>query len=359
MAAKEYPLIPLFERFIKDSYKGKRLKSNGNRIKSQTIDNYAYVLRYLKEYEEFQESNLRIKVVNCSNKRFLVAEKNYWKKFYLNFTTFLYTQKNCFDNYVGTVIKIIRIFFNYLNRELSIPTGECYKKFYICKEVIPVVTLLPEQLQFLINNKEFEEKLTKSLQKAKDIFVFGCTVALRVSDLFAIKFCDLEYSAHNYYLPVKTIKTNTFVRVKLPEYAVAIIKKFKENSKGRKTIFPPIPATRFNNQLKAIALLAGWTADTGKKRSKRGVAVECFLSESKKQYRFCDLVSSHTMRRTAITTMLMLGMREHVVKKISGHCRLLRFCHHFLHFRYHALHHSFNARFQCYHGRRASAAASL
>jgi intergrase/recombinase len=25
------------------------------------------------------------------------------------------------------------------------------------------------------------------------------------------------------------------------------------------------------------------------------------------------------MRRTAITTMLMLGMKEHVVRKISGH----------------------------------------
>ena len=40
---------------------------------------------------------------------------------------------------------------------------------------------------------------------------------------------------------------------------------------------------------------------------------------TQKKYRFCDLVSSHVMRRTAITTMLMLGMKEHAVKQISGH----------------------------------------
>ena len=239
MATKEYQLVPLFEQFIKDSYKGKRLKSDGNRIRPQTVDNYVYVLRYIKEYELLYGINLRIKIIGSWNKRLLIAEKKYWKKFYLNFTNFLYINKDCFDNYVGTVIKTIRIFFNYLNRELSIATGEFYKSFYICKEDVPIITLLPEQLQFLIGNSEFETRLTRSLQKTKDIFVFGCTVALRVSDLFAIKFSDIEYIGQHCYLPVKTIKTNTLVRIKLPEYAVAILKKFKENSRIRKTIFPP------------------------------------------------------------------------------------------------------------------------
>jgi len=30
-------------------------------------------------------------------------------------------------------------------------------------------------------------------------------------------------------------------------------------------------------------------------------------------------MSSHMMRRTAITTLLILGMPEHLVRKISGH----------------------------------------
>ena len=41
--------------------------------------------------------------------------------------------------------------------------------------------------------------------------------------------------------------------------------------------------------------------------------------KKKKLHRFCDLVTTHTMRRTAITTMLSLGMPEYLVRKVSGH----------------------------------------
>jgi integrase len=39
----------------------------------------------------------------------------------------------------------------------------------------------------------------------------------------------------------------------------------------------------------------------------------------KSEMRFCDKMSSHMMRRTAVTTLLILGMPEHLVRKISGH----------------------------------------
>ncbi|MGC4102988.1 tyrosine-type recombinase/integrase [Ferruginibacter sp.] len=319
MSAKQYPLIPLFEKFIRQTHSGRRLKADGSRIKKQTVGNYDYVLQYLKDYEQKFSTSLVIKPVTGNNKRSQKAEAAYWKKFYHQFTDFLYRDKDCYDNYVGAVIKIIRMFFNYVNKELLIRTGDFYKKFYICKEEIPVITFLPEQLQFLINDQHFHEQLPRTLQKAKDIMVFGCTVALRVSDLFAIKFTDIEKTGEQYYLQVKTIKTDTEVRIKLPVYAVAIVEKFRLAAKKRKTIFPPIPRTRFNNQMKQIAERAGWTKEVGKQRKKRGIDAKPLLNAANKQYRFCDLVSSHTMRKTAITTMLMLGMKEHVVKKISGH----------------------------------------
>ncbi len=319
MTTKEYALVPLFEKFISYSYKGKRLKPDGNRIKPQTVNNYVYVLRYLQEYQNTYNVVLRIRVFRNNNRRLLLAERNYWKKFYLQFTGFLYHKKNCYDNYVGTVIKIIRNFFSFLNQELDIVTGVFYKSFYVCREEIPVITLLPAQLHFLITNKPFEEGLSKTLKKAKDIFVFGCTVALRVGDLFRIKFTDIEQTNSGYYLQVKTLKTGSFVRIKLPCYAVAIIKTFESVARGRKTIFPPIPRTRFNNQLKLIARLAGWTSIVRRERSKRGMYYSSKGKCKTSPRNFCDLVSSHIMRRTAITTMLMLGMKEPAVKKISGH----------------------------------------
>jgi len=100
---------------------------------------------------------------------------------------------------------------------------------------------------------------------------------------------------------------------------MAIITKFKLTAKKSKTIFPPIPRTGFNDQLKAITELATWTGETGKQRTRRGLAVEGTFGTGKNKYRFCDLVSSHIMGRTGITTILMMGMKEHVVKQISGH----------------------------------------
>jgi integrase len=52
-------------------------------------------------------------------------------------------------------------------------------------------------------------------------------------------------------------------------------------------------------------------------REKQGVTKE--IKSNREKDRFCDKMSSHMMRRTAITTLLILGMPEHLVRKISGH----------------------------------------
>jgi hypothetical protein len=56
MLNKEHMIIPLFQQFVKDSYRGKRLKPDGSRIKKQIVDNYAYVLCYLDEFETREQS---------------------------------------------------------------------------------------------------------------------------------------------------------------------------------------------------------------------------------------------------------------------------------------------------------------
>ncbi len=76
-------------------------------------------------------------------------------------------------------MKQLRTFFRYLNIEKCINTGEFYKRLYVCKEEIPVICLLPEQLKFLITDRAFDESLTTAMRRVKAIFVFGCTVALR------------------------------------------------------------------------------------------------------------------------------------------------------------------------------------
>jgi integrase len=153
------------------------------------------------------------------------------------------------------------------------------------------------------------------LQKVKDTFVFGCAVGLRFSDLMSLRSSNLEQINERVYLRVISGKTQTYTRMKLPEYAVSILRKYRKN---RRFLLNQISKVNFNKNAKEIMERAGWTEPFERIRMKRGIPVT-ILQRSKKPYRFCDMISSHTMRRTAITSLLSVGMPEIMVRKISGH----------------------------------------
>jgi integrase len=115
------------------------------------------------------------------------------------------------------------------------------------------------------------------------------------------------------------LKTQCETIIKLPDYIIAILKKYK-SQKGY-WLLPRYNNVILNKYIKRLAERAGFTSQIYKARDKRGLENEIIIkSNSKvKNYRFCDLITTHTMRRTAITTMLCLGMPEHIVRKISGH----------------------------------------
>jgi intergrase/recombinase len=57
-----------------------------------------------------------------------------------------------------------------------------------------------------------------------------------------------------------------------------------------------------------------------KTRERKGKPVKIYKDIKKRtHFHFSDLVSTHIMRKTAITTMLSLGMQEDLVRKILGH----------------------------------------
>lgn len=310
---KKHDLILLFQRFINDSKSGKRLKKNGERITKGTIDNYNYVLKNLIQFKTECNFDLYVYESKKLNKDQVKSEKKYWKKFYTQFTDFMY-KKGCFDNYVGATIKTIRVFFNYLKTEKDFFIGEFHKSFYVRKQEIEIHVLNPEQLKFLIYDSNFEKTLTLPQRTVKDMFVFGCATGLRFSDLSLLTIKNIEVINNEYYLKIKSKKTKTFSSIKLPEFAVVIIKKFKTRRSSAK-LFPKYDLANFNEILKRIGEKAGWTNEIHTTREVKGIS----KTDKKKKKRFCDQMSSHMMRRTAITTMLVFGMPEHLVKKISGH----------------------------------------
>lgn len=313
---KELPFFTLYHKFIADSTRGKRLQPNGKKLSAGTIRNYKHTLALLKCYTEQKGVTLRIRPVRKLGSRELEVEKNYWKKFYKLFSAYLYRERGYYDNYAGQVFKNIKVFFNYLNKDLLLGVGEFHKGFYVRREEIAIFPLLPEELNYLIYNRDFEASLSDWMQEVKDMFVFGCTVALRVSDLLLLKKSSLRVINGGYYLAVHSVKTGTDTLIKLPDYAVAIVLKYGK-VKGR--ILPHFNASNLNSYIKLLLEGAGYTQGVVKRRDRVGKATAVNKKGVVGSLRFCDVASTHTMRRTAITTMLCLGVPEGVVRKISGH----------------------------------------
>ena len=221
---KATPLLPLFKQFIKDSENGKRLKKNGEKIKKGTIANYKYTYNNLILFCQKKNADLRICDYSKLTKRERLSEKNYWKKFYKKFTDFLY-KKGCFDNYVGANIKHIRTFFNWLSADQGLSTGSYHHLFYVRKEKVEILVLSPDQLKYLIHDKDFHNSLTIAEQRIKDAFVFGCTTGLRFSDLINLTNKNFELQHNNIYLKSRSQKTKIESSIKLPDYAIEIYTK--------------------------------------------------------------------------------------------------------------------------------------
>ncbi len=315
---KELCFFTHFQKFIRDSETGKRLQPNGKRLGQGTVKNYIATQKLLRQFCTAKNFRLRIRQERHMNARETKTENIYWKRFYRQFLDFLYNDCGFYDNYTGQNIKIIKVFFNYLNKDIALGIGSFHKQFYVPKEEISIFPLMPEELHYLIYNQEFERSLTPRMQQVKDVFVFGCTVALRVSDLLALKKTNLRVYPNAHYLSVRSIKTNTESLIKLPDYAIAILLKYQ---KSKTRLLPHFNKSNLNEYLKLLLEKGGFVRELDISRERKGkTTLRRKHSHDKRQgYRFCDVASTHIMRRTAITTMLCLGMPEPLVRKISGH----------------------------------------
>lgn len=305
-----------FLRFIKASASGRRLSASRKRITAGTIANYNYALQLISAYEARQGTRLRIQLLHRASMRTLQKERNYWARFYQQFSAFLYREKRYSDNYVINTFKIIKSFFNYLQTEKAFAVGNYHKLFRVAVQKTSPVVLSPEKLQFLIKDKDFEKGLSIPLSRAKDIFVFGCTVALRISDLMNLQKKNMTCSGNEVYLKIATQKTGAEVNIPLPGYALAIIEKYKRTA--GKYILPRLSVSNLNIQVKKLMDKAGWNQPLLKTISRQGRLIELKNSNGK-SWGFHQHITAHSMRRTAITTLLIMGVPELLVRKISGH----------------------------------------
>ena len=74
---KELCFFPLFDRFIHDSKKGKRLQPNGKTIAPGTVNNYGHTRKVLENFCLAKSFTLRLRPERSLNRRETEQEKNY------------------------------------------------------------------------------------------------------------------------------------------------------------------------------------------------------------------------------------------------------------------------------------------
>ena len=225
------------------------------------------------------------------------------------------------DNTVGSHIKIIKGFMNWANEhEYTTAKGHLKKHFKVIKKPSDIVAFTKEELKAVID-LEFD-KDTEYLERSRDIIIAGCSTGLRISDLMSLRPEQIHFNAFNpresflEKTPKKTQKFGRRVKIPITTFFRDVIKKYEgkyetvlptHNSHGNR-----ISPSRFNKEIKKIALLAGIDAVQEKQtyyNDKEEIV-------TKKRG---NLFTAHRMRATFITLMLTAGIPAHIVMKMSGH----------------------------------------
>lgn len=143
----------------------------------------------------------------------------------------------------------------------------------------------------------------RAKERIRDLFVVGCLTALRYSDYSTLSAENLQDG----YIVKRTKKTNVTVKVPAHDYVKEIFAKYNG------CIPSGICIQYFNQYLKLIMREIGLTDKTTYSYTAGGK----LHTETKEK---CELISSHTARRSAATNLYLTGrMRTLEIMKLTGH----------------------------------------
>lgn len=217
------------------------------------------------------------------------------QRFYDDFCLWMDEVKNYKANMKGTQIKNLKAAMNAAYRE-KLHNNSDFLLFKKPSEEVDNVYLTQKELDALYN-----APLKGHLAKVRDIFLVGCYTAMRWSDYSRLEAKDITddtiYFTHK----------KTDYRVSVPLHP--IVKEILERYDGK---VPEISSQKLNQYIKDVCRAVGITNPVTRVYMKGGQRIE----EVKPK---CDLVTSHTARRTAATNMYISGVPAYNIMLITGH----------------------------------------
>ncbi|AUC84908.1 integrase [Polaribacter sp. ALD11] len=257
-----------------------------NRVVPGSIRRYKSNKKFFEDFEAFTGYKMHFDSINL--------------EFYEKLTTYCFEERNTLNNYFGKLVTGIKAFMNWAF-ERDYHQNITFKKFKAPKDRIEVIYLTIDELKKLYNFK-FENP---KLDKVRDLYCFSSFSGLRFSDLKNLKSSNI----YEDYIRFNIQKTRTIDHITpLNKFTKEILSKYKE------TIYEPLPkisSQKYNEYLKIVCAKADIT---------QKVNITRFIGSKRidEEIPKCDLITSHTAKKTFVSNSLALGINLEIIKLTTG-----------------------------------------
>lgn len=208
------------------------------------------------------------------------------------------------NNTINHYMTSIRAFANWSVEKgyiTSTPLTRLSKKLPVAKN--PVIYLTPEELQRI-----HAVQLPPTQHLFRQAFLLSCFTGLRFSDLSTLRWCDVYPD----FIRVVTHKTRDLLEIDLNDHSRAILASLPSHTPDD-LVFPQLRNNAdYNKALKKIACKAG--IDSPVQTVSFVGSVRHVTDLPKWQH-----ITSHTGRKTFVTTLLSLGVPPQIAMTWTGH----------------------------------------
>ena len=310
----------LFEDFlttyIEDLETGRRTKKGRTvKVTPAYIKGLRIIQTQIRNYQKEMHRKIGLDDMTMETRNSLVG---YWKGRGL--------MPNAINSYMTSVRTVAKAAYE---DKLTKCDDFRHSDFVPKKEEVDNIYLTPEQIQEMLeldlSTKEAvrerlealdiseDEKLTqlskcrithiRTLGHVRDIFIVGCLTGQRVSDYSRI--CDDMITEINgvEFILLTQQKTDKKVYIPVDRRVRQILDKYD----GK---LPHVCPNEMNKLIKTVGLMLGWTHDCG---------FDGKRLNPKRGRRFCDMLLSHTARRSFATNAYKAGVPLSSIQVITGH----------------------------------------
>ena len=276
-------------RYVREMESGERLNIHKLRYGLSTIKNYK---GFIIQFEEF---------CKIKHKRYDFGDIDL--KFYDDFVAY-FTAKGYSINTIGRHVKELKIIMRAAREEGLHDNGLIEsRKFRVLTAEVENIYLTESEIRAIA---EVDLKGDKHKSIARDIFLVGCYTAQRFSDYSTINEGNIRtLESGQRVIDLKQQKTGNKVVIPIRAELQAILDKYENR-------LPKAYEQKVNKYIKEIAREAG-IVDM--------VEVSYVESGEKKSHLVekCELVKTHTARRSGATNMYLAGIPTIAIMKITGH----------------------------------------